>query len=55
MSCLFKLLLFIHQLAEKHNVRAVISVNEAYELNFFTNSKEVRWMQNNKLRNYLYL
>lgn len=28
------------ELAEKHNVRAVISVNEAYELNFFTNSKE---------------
>ena len=34
---------FYHiQLVEHENVRAVLSYNEAYELNYFTNSKEVR-------------
>ena len=29
---------------EEENVRAVLSYNEEYELNFFTNSKEVTYM-----------
>ena len=32
---------FVLQLTETENVKAVISYNEAYELNFFTNSKKV--------------
>ncbi len=32
---------FIFQLVEVENVRAVISFNEEYELNYFTNSKKV--------------
>lgn len=31
----------IFKLVEKENVKAVLSYNEGYELNFFTNSKEV--------------
>ena len=35
------MVVFTLQLVEKEKVRAVLSYNEAYELKFFTNSKEV--------------
>ena len=37
----FFVVVVLLQLVEKENVRAVLSYNEAFELNFFTNNEQV--------------